>query len=90
MPAEVSVKVGGKTYSRRVMVPSGDPRNPMLPAQRQEKFLDCTSGIFSDDAAVKLWTRLESLSEIKDLDEVFGSALSKAFASTERTAKYVN
>ncbi len=64
VPAEVTVRARGQSFTRRVMFPSGDPRNPMTPAERRAKFLACSGGILDDAVAGRLWTELESLDRV--------------------------
>ena len=62
VPAEVTVHARGTTFTKRVLVPSGDPRNPMTIAERREKFFGCLDGIVADEHAEPLfeaWERLE-------------------------------
>lgn len=49
VPAEVHVHARGQVFSRKVLVPSGDPRNPMTTDERREKFVGCLVGIHSVD-----------------------------------------
>ena len=73
VPAEVTVRVGGRTLRRKVTVPSGDPRNPMTPAERREKFLDCTDGIVAADRAGRLWADLERLDSVPELTSLMAA-----------------
>lgn len=67
VPAEVTVHARGQTFSRKVLVPSGDPRNPMTAAQRLEKFLACTGGIVADSDANRLFADFERLDQCQQL-----------------------
>ena len=61
VPAEVTVDVGSQSFIKKVLIPSGDPRNPMQDSDRLDKFLSCTNRILKDETANKLWQKLESL-----------------------------
>ena len=88
VPAEVTVHARGRTFTRKVLVPSGDPRNPMNQAERLEKFLDCTGGIASDAVAQRLFDDFERLdrfdvlapliSELRDVGEPQGATSGSA------------
>jgi 2-methylcitrate dehydratase PrpD len=67
VPAEVSVHARGRAFIRRVMVPSGDPRNPMTLSERREKFLSCTSGILDEPLSNRLFENLEALDQSPDV-----------------------
>lgn len=70
VPAEVTVHARGKIFSRKVMVPSGDPRNPMTRNQRQEKFLDCLTGILTLENAQRMFDSFEHLEDFSSLAEL--------------------
>ena len=70
VPAEVTIHARGQTFTRKVLVPSGDPRNPMTLSQRREKFLGCTDGIAQCSDAGSLFDELERLDEIQQLKAV--------------------
>lgn len=60
VPAEVEIILrDGRSETRSVAFPSGDPRNPMTEAERKEKFLDCTGDKLRDGSAA--WTSLQNL-----------------------------
>jgi hypothetical protein len=46
---------------QRKDVASGSTRNPMTPAQIEEKFLDCATQIMSADAARQIYAFLDTL-----------------------------
>ncbi|MES3000776.1 MAG: MmgE/PrpD family protein [Pseudomonadota bacterium] len=63
VPAEMTVHARGTSFTRKVLVPSGDPRNPMTPAERREKFLGCAVGILPADTTAALFDELERLEQ---------------------------
>jgi 2-methylcitrate dehydratase PrpD len=67
VPAEVTVHARGQNYTRKVLVPSGDPRNPMTQAERREKFMACTHDLVPIPAASGLFNALEDLEHCTDL-----------------------
>lgn len=70
VPAEVTVHARGKIFSRKVLVPSGDPRNPMTRNQRQEKFLGCLTGILTLGNAQRMFDSFEHLEDFSSLAEL--------------------
>ena len=70
VPAEVTVHARGKIFSRKVLVPSGDPRNPMTKNQRQEKFLGCLTGILTLENAQRMFDSFEHLEDFSSLAEL--------------------
>lgn len=71
VPAEVHVHARGRVFSCKVLVPSGDPRNPMSTAERREKFLGCLAGTHSQEDAMAMFDRFEQLEQISSLEELF-------------------
>ena len=67
VPAEVTVHARGQTFTRKVLVPSGDPRNPMTTPERREKFLDCTDGLMAGGDANCIFDDLERLDAFQQL-----------------------
>jgi 2-methylcitrate dehydratase PrpD len=67
VPAEVTVHARGRSYTRKVLVPSGDPRNPMTQAERREKFMACTHGLMPIPAGSGLFDALEDLETCTDI-----------------------
>lgn len=67
VPAEVTVHARGTTFTRKVLVPSGDPRNPMTLEERRAKFLGCTRDILADDTAAGFFDAMERLDACTDL-----------------------
>lgn len=63
VPAEVTVHARGMRFTRKVLVPSGDPRNPMAQAERREKFLGCAVNILPEATTAALFDGLERLEE---------------------------
>ena len=68
VPAEVHVHARGAVFSRKVLVPSGDPRNPMTTDERREKFLGCLVGTHPADQARVMFDNFERLDQFKSLD----------------------
>ena len=69
VPAEVSVHARGKIFRRQVLLPSGDPRNPMTTDERREKFLSCLAGEHSAETAMRLFDNFERLEMFATLGE---------------------
>lgn len=69
VPAEISVHARGKVFRRKVLVPSGDPRNPMTTDERREKFLGCLAGRHSLETALQLFDNFERLDGFANLRE---------------------
>ena len=67
VPAEVHVHARGKVFSRKVLVPSGDPRNPMTTDERREKFVGCLAGIYPVDEARMMFDNFEQLDGFESL-----------------------
>jgi 2-methylcitrate dehydratase PrpD len=67
VPAEVTVHARGKVFSLKVLVPSDDPRNPMTTQERREKFLGCLAGIYSAEAARRMFDNFERLEDFSSL-----------------------
>jgi len=67
VPAEVTVHARGRIFSRKVLVPSGDPRNPMTTQERLEKFLGCVAGIHTPDDAQRMFDNFEHLEDFSSL-----------------------
>ncbi len=61
VPAEVTVHARGQVFRRKVLVPSGDPRNPMTTRERREKFNGCLAGTYPPEAARQLFDNFERL-----------------------------
>ena len=68
VPAEVTVHARGQTFSSKVLVPSGDPRNPMSTTERREKFLDCADGLMAGGIASSMFDDLERLDAFAKLN----------------------
>ena len=69
VPAEVTVHARGKMFRRKVLLPSGDPRNPMTTDERREKFLGCLAGGYSVETALQLFDNFERLEMFATLGE---------------------
>jgi 2-methylcitrate dehydratase PrpD len=61
-PAIIRITLAsGEMLEQRKDVASGSTRNPMTPAQIEEKFLDCATQIMSADAARQIYAFLDTL-----------------------------
>lgn len=69
VPAEVSVHARGQVFRRKVLLPSGDPRNPMTTDERREKFLGCLAGHHPVETARQLFDNFERLEMFASLGE---------------------
>lgn len=74
LPARVAVTTrGGRTLTRTVLAPKGDPDNPLSDAETRDKFRDLSRGVLSDRAvetAIELVDRLEELADLRELTAV--------------------
>ena len=74
-PATVKVFLkGGNKLEARVEKARGNPENPMSPQEVEEKYLDCCSGILTQqsiDKSLALLADLDKLETIKDLTDCF-------------------
>lgn len=61
-PGRVTVKSGSEIYSEEVIIPKGEPENPMWRNEVEEKFLSLASPIINDGMARSV------IEEIKSLD----------------------
>ncbi|MBI4331912.1 MAG: MmgE/PrpD family protein [Chloroflexi bacterium] len=74
---EITTKAG-KTYSKRVDVPSGSPKNPISKEDLMQKFLDCASysrrPLTQQDIKkiVDMVTNLEKLDDVADIVRMLG------------------
>lgn len=60
----------GRTLSRKVCFPKGDPQNPMSTAEIQQKLRGCLEaalGTYRANAAVEVLERFDTLADIEDL-----------------------
>jgi 2-methylcitrate dehydratase PrpD len=62
----------GRRVATRVDWPTGSIRRPLSPEQLRRKYLDCVSGIVTDEAASESLTRLEALQAVTDIREITG------------------
>lgn len=69
VPAEVTIHARGKEFRRKVLLPSGDPRNPMTTAERYEKFLGCMAQAYTLETAQQLFDNYEQLEVFSTLGE---------------------
>jgi 2-methylcitrate dehydratase PrpD len=70
VPAEVHVHARGKVFSRKVLVPSGDPRNPMTTEQRREKFIGCLAGLHTPAQSAAMFEDFERLDQFESLEDL--------------------
>lgn len=85
VPAEVTVHARGHSYSRKVLVPSGDPRNPMTQLERREKFLGCSQSLMAEAAALALFDAFEDLEYCADLGALLAPLRAEAGDGLDRT-----
>jgi 2-methylcitrate dehydratase PrpD len=57
----------GKSVSRMIKLPSGDPRNPLSQSELEKKFRDLSMGIIGSERTERL---LKTLSEIEKIEDV--------------------
>lgn len=77
--AEVMVELrNGTRLVQKVMVPAGDPRNPMTTADRGAKFLDCAHGVIAPGVAERLFADLERLHDMRSLSTLLAPLRSAA------------
>jgi 2-methylcitrate dehydratase PrpD len=69
VPAEVTIHARGKVFRRKVLLPSGDPRNPMTTSERYEKFLGCMAQAHTLETAQQLYDNYEQLEMFATLGE---------------------
>lgn len=74
VPAEVHVHARGKVFSRKVLVPSGDPRNPMTTEQRREKFVGCLAGLHTHAQSAAMFEDFERLDQFESLEDLMRPA----------------
>jgi 2-methylcitrate dehydratase PrpD len=71
-PAIIRITLAsGEVLEQRKDVASGSTRNPMTPAQIEEKFLDCATQIMSPDAARQVFGFLDTLPARPALDPLW-------------------
>jgi 2-methylcitrate dehydratase PrpD len=65
---------GGKTLDARVEKAKGTPENPMSPEEIQEKYIDCCTGILTEqciEKSISIVQHLETLDRLSDLMESY-------------------
>jgi 2-methylcitrate dehydratase PrpD len=71
-PAAIKLTLAnGEVLEARKDFASGSAKNPMTPAQIEEKFLDCAAQIMKEDAARKVYAFLETLPAQRSLDPLW-------------------
>jgi 2-methylcitrate dehydratase PrpD len=71
VPYDVTVKLkDGKTLSREVKYPKGDPENPLTPEELNYKYRDCASTVLSDADVEKSLRLLSDLRAVKKINEL--------------------
>jgi len=71
-PARIRITLAdGQVLEQRKDYASGSYRNPITPAQIQEKFLDCATQIMSADAARRIYAFLDTLPAQPSLDPLW-------------------
>lgn len=70
-PAEVELKTrDGRTFTERLLYPPGHPRNPLSPAELEEKFLYWSTRTVSREQAVELRDTVAHLDEVGDVNDL--------------------
>ncbi len=73
--AEVGVTAKGASHSAEVVVPRGDPKNPLTWVELSGKFRDCAGTVLVADrvdAVIRLCRQTEGLSDIRELIAAIG------------------
>jgi 2-methylcitrate dehydratase PrpD len=65
----------GRSHSRKVEYPKGDPQNPFSQEEFSGKFLNLTEGILPIGKSRSLLSRILDLEEVERIDHLFGSAV---------------
>jgi 2-methylcitrate dehydratase PrpD len=61
----------GRSHSRKVEYPKGDPQNPFSQEEFSEKFLSLTEGILPAQKSETLLERISRLEEVERIDQLF-------------------
>jgi len=77
--------VDGRSYSKQLDYPKGDPRNPLTDAEIEEKFAALADGVLSAKAQKKLVEAIWNLDEIKSVSDLM--ALMKADMRANQSAR---
>ena len=70
VPSEVTVHARGMRFSKRVLVPAGDPRAPLTSAQRLEKFMSCARSIVTMPVALEIFNHIERLDTLGNVADM--------------------
>jgi len=62
--------VGGKTFTRQLDYPKGDPRNPLSDAEIEEKFSALAEGVLSKKAQQKLKEAIWNLEKVGSVSKL--------------------
>lgn len=65
---DVHVHARGAVFSRKVLMPPGNPRNPMTTDERRKKFLGCLAGTYAADQARAMVDKFERLDKVNSFD----------------------
>jgi 2-methylcitrate dehydratase PrpD len=72
-PEKVTIRLrDGRKLSHEVLVPRGDPRNPMTEEERVAKYENCAGVVLSTEAIKKSRDMVLYLDEIEDISELMG------------------
>jgi 2-methylcitrate dehydratase len=74
--------VDGKTFSKQLDYPKGDPRNPLSDAEIEEKFAALADGVLSKKAQQKLKDAIWNLEKVESVSRLMG--LMKADVRAEK------
>ena len=68
LPVKIDISIkNGESFSFQVDRPKGSPRNPLTPAESEEKFLQCVRGKFSERAANRVLDQLKNFGKMPDI-----------------------
>src|ERR1700681_1303928 len=78
---------GGRTFTKQLDYPKGDPRNPLSDAEVEEKFAALAEGVLSEGAQKKVMNAIWNLEKVGSVSRLM--ALMKADVRGKRSAKRV-
>jgi 2-methylcitrate dehydratase PrpD len=68
LPVKIDISTkNGKTFSFEVDRPKGSPRNPLTPAEFEEKFRRCVRGKFSESTTNRVLDQLKNFEKLPDV-----------------------
>lgn len=70
-PARVTIRMqDGTQFQETVLLPKGDPGNPMTPEEIEAKFRGNCAGVLRDDQASALLTAIRGMTDLKGIDSI--------------------